>query len=157
MDLSNLLQMGASLIQNNSDEATTGLDVGDIAGALGGLFGGSGEEGGLDLGSIVGNLMSSGGESGGLMEVVSSWIGDGENLPIDADQITDLLGSDKVSAFAESLGIDFDSAKSALADALPQVVDQATPGEEGNDLLGSLLGSVGGVEGAMGMIGKLFG
>ena len=156
MDLGNLLQMGASLIQNNSDEATSGLDTDAITGALSGLLG-DGENGGLDLGSLVGNLMGSDGESGGLMETVSSWIGGGENLPIDADQITDLLGSDKISAFAEKLGIDFDSAKGALADALPQVVDQATSGEEGNDLLGGLLDKVGGAEGAMGMIGKMFG
>jgi uncharacterized protein YidB (DUF937 family) len=155
MDLSSLLQMGAELIQNNSDEATTGLDGGAIADALGGLFGGGDGEG-LDLSSIVGSLAGSDGESGGLMDVVSSWIGSGENLPIDADQITDLLGSDKISAFAEQLGIDFDSAKTALADALPEVVNQATPdGDEG--LLGNLLDQVGGVEGAMGMIGKMFG
>jgi uncharacterized protein YidB (DUF937 family) len=155
MDLSNLLQMGAELIQNNSDEATTGLDAGAIAGALGGLLGG-GESGGLDLGSIVGAVAGSAGESGGLMDVVSSWVGGGENLPIDADQVTDLLGSDKISAFAENLGIDFDSAKTALADALPEVVNQATPdGDDG--LLGNLLSQVGGAEGAMGMIGKMFG
>jgi uncharacterized protein YidB (DUF937 family) len=88
--------------------------------------------------------------------VVSSWIGSGDNLPIDADQITDLLGSDKISAFAAQLGIDFDSAKGALADALPEVVNQATPdGDDG--LLGNLLSQVGGAEGAMGMIGKMFG
>ena len=155
MDLGNLLQMGASLIQNNSDDATTGLDAGMIASALGGLLGGS-SDGGLDLGSIVGSLAGSAGGSGGLMDVVSSWIGSGDNLPIDADQITDLLGSDKISAFAENLGIDFDSAKTALADALPEVVNQATPdGDDG--LLGNLLSQVGGAEGAMGMIGKMFG
>jgi uncharacterized protein YidB (DUF937 family) len=155
MDLGNLLQLGASLIQNNSDEATTGLDAGLIASALGGLLGGN-SEGGLDLASIVGTLAGSGGGAGGLMEVVSSWIGSGDNLPIDADQITDLLGSDKISAFAENLGIDFDSAKTALADALPEVVNQATPdGDDG--LLGNLLSQVGGAEGAMGMIGKMFG
>jgi uncharacterized protein YidB (DUF937 family) len=155
MDLGNLLQMGASLIQNNSDDATTGLDAGMIASALGGLLGGS-SDGGLDLGSIVGSLAGSAGGSGGLMDVVSSWIGSGDNLPIDADQITDLLGNDKISAFAEQLGIDFDSAKGALADALPEVVNQATPdGDDG--LLGNLLSQVGGAEGAMGMIGKMFG
>jgi uncharacterized protein YidB (DUF937 family) len=154
MDLGNLLQMGASLIQNNSDDATTGLDAGMIASALGGLLGGS-SDGGLDLGSIVGSLAGSAGGSGGLMDVVSSWIGSGDNLPIDADQITDLLGNDKISAFAEQLGIDFDSAKGALADALPEVVNQATPdGDDG--LLGNLLSQVGGAEGAMGMIGKMF-
>jgi uncharacterized protein YidB (DUF937 family) len=155
MDLSNLLQMGAGLIQNNSDEATTGLDSGAIASALGGLFGSSDGEG-VDLGSLVGSLGGSDGESGGLMDVVSSWVGGGENLPIDADQVTDLLGSDKISAFAENLGIDFDSAKTALADALPEVVNQATPdGDEG--LLGNLMSQIGGTDGAMGMIGKMFG
>jgi uncharacterized protein YidB (DUF937 family) len=156
MDFGNLLQMGASLIQNNDDDATSGLDAGAITGALSGLLGGN-EEGGLDLGSLMGNLMGSDGESGGLMETVSSWVGNGENMPIDADQVTDLLGSDKISAFAENLGIDFESAKGALADALPAVVNEATPGDEGNDLLGGLLDKVGGTEGAMGMLGKLFG
>jgi len=154
MDLGNLLQMGASLIQNNSDEATTGLDTGAIASALGGLFGGD-SEGGLDLSSIAGNLV--GGESGSdLMATVSSWIGGGENSPIDPEQVGDLLGSDKISAFADSLGINVDSAKQALADALPEVVNQATPdGDEG--MLGNLLGSLGGAESAIGALGKMFG
>jgi len=155
MDLSNLLQMGASLIQGNSDEATSGLDTSVIADALGGLFGGGDSEGGLDLSSIVGNLVGGEGSSD-LMATVSSWIGGGENSPIDPDQIGDLLGSDKISAFADKLGIDFDSAKQALADALPDVVNEATPdGDEG--VLGNLLGSLGGAEGAIGALGKMFG
>ncbi len=156
MDFGNLLKMGADLIQNNSDEATTGLDTGAIGDALSGLFGqGDGE--GFDIGSLIANVTGSDGESGGLLETVTSWIGNGENLPIDADQITDLLGSDKIGEFADKLGIDFASAKQALADALPQVVDQATSEEDGGDLLSGLLDKVGGSEGAMGMIGKLFG
>jgi len=39
MDFGDLLKMGADLIQNNSDEATTGLDTGAIGDALSGLFG----------------------------------------------------------------------------------------------------------------------
>ena len=154
MDLGNLLQMGAGLIQGNSDEATSGLDTSTITDALGGLLGG-GSDGGLDLGSIVANLTGS--ENGGsLMETVSSWIGSGENAAIDPSQVEDLIGGDKISEFADKLGINFDSAKQALADALPEVVNQATPdGDEG--LLGNLLSQVGGAEGAMGMIGKMFG
>ncbi len=156
MDLSNLLQMGASLIQGNSDEATSGLDTSTITDALGGLFGGGDDsEGGFDLSSLVGNL--TGGEgSGDLMATVSSWVGGGENSPIDADQVSALLGEEKIGAFADKLGIDFDSAKQALADALPDVVNEATPdGDEG--MLGNLLGSLGGAEGAMGALGKMFG
>jgi len=155
MELNDLLRMGASMIQNNSDEATTGLDLESITGALGGLLGGGDSEGGLDLSSIVGKLAGSAGESGGLMEVVGSWLGSGENAAIDPEQIGDLLGSDKISEFADSLGISLDSAKQALADSLPGVIDQATP--EGDDMLGGLLASVGGVDGAIGMVGKLFG
>ena len=154
MDLGNLLQMGASLIQGNSDEATSGLDTSAITDALGGLFGGN-SEGGLDLSSIVANLTGSE-NSGSLMETVSSWIGSGENAAIDPSQIEDLVGGDKISEFADKLGINFDSAKQALADALPEVVNQATPdGDEG--LLGNLLSQVGGAEGALGALGKMFG
>ena len=155
MDFGQLLNIGASLIQNNSDEATTGLDAGAIAAALGGLLGG-GAEGGLDLGGILGKLAGSAGESGGLMDVVSSWIGTGDNAPIDPDQVSDLLSEEKISAFAEQLGISTESARQALADALPEVVNQATPEGDGGMLEG-LLASVGGAEGAMGMVGKLFG
>ena len=142
-----LLKVGGSLIQGNSDDATTGLDVGDIAGALGGLLGNS--EGGLDLGSLVSGLSGN-----GLGEIVGSWLGNGKNAAISPDQVTDLLGSDKISEFASNLGISVDSAKGALADALPQVVDQATTGE--NSMVDDLLAQVGGASGAMDMLGKMF-
>ena len=142
-----LLKVGGSLIQGNSDDATTGLDVGDIAGALGGLLGNS--EGGLDLGSLVSGLSEN-----GLGEIVGSWLGNGENAAISVDQVTDLLGSDKISEFASNLGLSVDSAKNALADALPQVVDQATSGE--NSMVDDLLAQVGGASGAMDMLGKMF-
>ena len=155
MDLNELLQMGASLIQNNSDEATTGLDTSSITEALSGLLGGDESEGGLDLSAIMGNLMGSE-NAGGLMETVQSWIGGGENASIDPEQIGELLGGEKISAFADKLGIDVESAKQALADALPEVVNQATPEGDGG-MLDGLLASVGGAEGAIGMVGKLFG
>ncbi|HHD80610.1 MAG TPA: DUF937 domain-containing protein [Campylobacterales bacterium] len=147
MDLMDLLKVGGSLIQSNSDDATTGLDVGDIANALGGLIGNN--EGGLDLGSLVGGLSQN-----GLGEIVGSWLGSGENAAISPDQVTDLLGSDKISEFASNLGLSVDSAKGALADALPQVVDQATSGE--NSMIDDMLAQVGGAGGAMDMLGKMF-
>jgi len=147
MDLMDLLKTGASLIQGNSDDATTGLDLGDISGALGGLL--SNSEGGLDLGSLVGGL----GENG-LGEIVGSWLGGGENSPISMDQVTDLLGADKISEFASSLGLSEESAKGALADALPQVVDQATTGE--GSMIEDMLAQVGGGGSAMDMLGKMF-
>ena len=146
MDLSTILNMGASLIQNNSDDATTGLDINAISSALGNLIGG---ENGIDLSNIVSKLSEN-----GLGDIVASWLGNGENLPISAESITDLLGAEKVSEFAQNLGISEESAQNAIADALPNLVDQATSGE--NSLVDDLLSQVGGVSGAMDMIGKMF-
>ena len=147
MELTDLLQMGASLIQGNSDDATTGLDSNDIGNALSNLIGNS--EGGLDLGALVGGLSQN-----GLGEIAGSWLGNGENASISMDQITDLLGSDKISEFASQLGLSEESAKGALSDALPQVVDQATSGE--NSMVDQMLAQVGGASGAMDMLGKMF-
>jgi len=146
MDLSTILNMGASLIQNNSDDATTGLDSDAISGALGNLIGG---ENGIDLSNIMSGLSEN-----GLGNIVASWLGNGENLPISAESITDLLGADKVSEFAQNLGISEESAQGAIADALPDLVDQATSGE--NSLVDDLLSQIGGASGAMDMIGKMF-
>ena len=144
-----LLKMGASMIQSNSDDATTGIDTDKITGALSSIFGGNGEEGGLDLSSIVSNL-----SNGNLGETISSWIGNGENAPIDAEQVTELLGSDKVEEFANELGVNVDSAKQALSDVLPNLVDKVT--SEDSNLAGDLLSKVGGLDGVMDMASKFF-
>jgi uncharacterized protein YidB (DUF937 family) len=147
MDISDLLQIGAKMIQNNDDDSTTGLDIGDIASALGSILGGNDQEGGLDLGSIVSAFAQ-----GGLSDVVSSWLGDGENAPIDPDTISNVLGDEKISEFAEKLGISPESASKALADVLPAIVDKAS--SEDSNIVGDLLDKVGGVSGAMDILGK---
>jgi len=148
MDLNELFRMGAELIQNNSDDATTGLDMDAIGDALSGILGG--EDGSLDLSSLATKL-----SDGNFGEMISSWFGNGENISIDMDQVSELLGSEKVESFAQSLGISFESAQQALADALPQVVDRATSGE--GSIVDTMLEQVGGTKGAMDMFGKMFG
>jgi uncharacterized protein YidB (DUF937 family) len=147
MDLMDLLKVGASLIQGNSDDATTGLDTDDIANALNALVGNG--AGGLNLGALVGGLSQN-----GLGEIVGSWLGNGENKSISSDQLTVLLGSDKISEFASQLGLSEESAKGALVDSLPQVVDQATSGE--GTIMDEMLAQVGGPQGAMDMLSKMF-
>ena len=136
MDLMEILQRGSELIQNNSDDATTGLDIGDIGNALGSLLGN--KEGGLDLSALIGSLSDS-----GLGDIVGSWLGSGENASISIDQITELIGSDKISEFASQLGISEESAAGALADALPEVVDEATNAD--SSIAEDLLSKVGGI------------
>jgi len=147
MNLSDLLSMGAGLIQNNSDEATSSLGTGDIQDALGNLLGDN--RGGLDLGSLVSGLGGS-----GLGDIVNSWFGSGENSSISIEQVTALLGSDKIATFASSLGLSTESASSALAEVVPTIVDKSTS-EEGS-IIDEMLGQVGGASGAMDMLGKMF-
>ncbi len=63
----------------------------------------------------------------GMGGVVSSWVGNGQNLPISADQIHQVLGSDQVKALAAKAGISPDTAASTLAQLLPGIVDKLTP------------------------------
>jgi uncharacterized protein YidB (DUF937 family) len=63
----------------------------------------------------------------GLGDLISSWVGNGENLPVSPEQIREVLGSDQVQQVAEKLGISHDEASSALAEMLPQIVDKLSP------------------------------
>src|SRR5271155_5246107 len=63
----------------------------------------------------------------GMGGVVSSWVGSGQNSPISAEQIQQVLGSDQVKALAAKAGISPDAAGSAIAQLLPGIVDKLTP------------------------------
>ncbi len=63
----------------------------------------------------------------GLGEIASSWLGTGQNLPISADQIQHVLGSDVVKQLAAKAGISPDMAGSSLAQMLPSLIDKLTP------------------------------
>ncbi len=62
-------------------------------------------------------------QSKGLGDIASSWVGRGENLPISADQLQGVLGSDMVAGLAAKFGVSQDQ----IAQMLPQVVDKLTP------------------------------
>lgn len=147
MELMELLKVAASMIQSSGDEATTELEVEDIAKALNTLVGNG--QGGLDLVKFVGGLSQN-----GLGEIVGSWLDNGENRPISMEQITTLLGSNNIDAFASELGISQESAAGALADVIPQVVDLATRGEA--TVMDEMLSNTGGPDGAMEMLSKMF-
>jgi len=64
----------------------------------------------------------------GLGGPVNSWTGTGENQPATAEQIQQVLGSEKVQAFAQKMGVTPEAAGSTLAQLLPTVIDKLTPG-----------------------------
>jgi uncharacterized protein YidB (DUF937 family) len=63
----------------------------------------------------------------GLGGLVSSWVGTGQNLPISAEQIQHVLGSEQVKELAAKAGISPETASSHLAQLLPTLVDKLTP------------------------------
>lgn len=74
----------------------------------------------------------------GLGDVVSSWVGSGQNMPITSDQITHVLGSDAVKNLAAKAGISTDQAGSQLAALLPGLIDKLTPNGHTGDAGGLL-------------------
>ena len=90
------------------------------------------------LPAVLGQLMGSGGQGGlsaivakleqaGFGDQVKSWIGTGQNLPITADQLKQVLGSDTVRELAAKYNIPIDQVAEVLAHQLPLAVDQASP------------------------------
>ncbi|RQR28458.1 MULTISPECIES: YidB family protein [unclassified Burkholderia] len=69
-------------------------------------------------------------KAGGAGDIIGSWVGNGENQPISADTLQNVLGSDVVGALASKVGIDPSQASSILAQVLPHVVNGATPNGE---------------------------
>ena len=63
-------------------------------------------------------------QEGGLGEQVSSWLGDGQNLPVSADQLQSVLGDEHVQRIAEHLGLPADQLLQGLAEHLPGLVAQ---------------------------------
>jgi uncharacterized protein YidB (DUF937 family) len=81
---------------------------------------GSGNQGGLS--AIVAKL-----QQAGLGDQVKSWIGTGQNLPITAEQLQQVLGSDTVKQLAARFNIPVDQISKVLAQVLPKAVDSASP------------------------------
>ncbi len=81
---------------------------------------GSGGQGGLN--AIVAKL-----QQAGLGDEVRSWLGNGQNLPITAEQLQQVLGSDTVRQLAARYNIPVDQISQILAQQLPNAVDQASP------------------------------
>lgn len=81
---------------------------------------GTGSQGGLN--AIVAKL-----EQAGLGDQVKSWIGAGQNLPITADQVRQVLGNETVKQLAARYNIPVDQIAEVLAHQLPLAVDHASP------------------------------
>lgn len=66
-------------------------------------------------------------KASGLTEQVESWISQGENLSVSAEQILQVLGSQTIANIAARLSMDADDISSKIAEYLPQLIDKMTP------------------------------
>lgn len=121
MDFMDILKQASSMIEQDDDRETTGLDVGDITNALSSILG-SNNSSSMDLGSIVSNLQS----DSPVTNIIKSWIGDGDNESIDESSLLEMFGESKINEFATTLGIGKSSAIGALATAVPEIIDSVT-------------------------------
>lgn len=137
---------------------------GGLGGLLGGLLGGNNQAGAGGLAAlipVVAGMLANNGQNGGLAgltekfnqaglgDVIGSWVGSGQNAPINADQLSQVLGSDAIGDIASKLGMDSNQAGGLLAQVLPSIVDQLTPSGQ------APAGGLGGAEDLMGMLGKM--
>ncbi|MDG2961048.1 YidB family protein [Bisgaard Taxon 10/6] len=141
-----------------------------LSNALGGSANGGAQSGSV-ITDVLGSLLKNQGgmegifnqlQKGGLDDLLNSWIGTGQNKPMNADQVNDVFGDETLSDVAQQAGVEKAQAQDILSQALPQIIDMLTPnGREGgvqpevitqrveqaqqegfglDDLLGGLLG-----------------
>jgi uncharacterized protein YidB (DUF937 family) len=80
-------------------------------------------------------------------DVISSWIGTGQNQDISPDQLGNVLGGDLLGQLTRQTGMGQGDLLGQLSQLLPQMVDQATPEgrvpEGGLGDIGAILGRFG--------------
>lgn len=94
---------------------------------------------GVDLFAVASQVFTNAGglnglvvqlQNAGLGEQVASWIGTGENLPVTAEQIREVLSSEQLQTMAKTFGVDLAQIPDLLSTYLPKAVDTVTPNGE---------------------------
>lgn len=135
-----IMELGASLL---SQKLGIDLDTDSIASALSSLL--SGADGQMDLAGLVSSMTA----NADLGSLVGSWLGDGANEMLSAENVAGFFGSEKLAAFASQLGVDDATAADGLATVLPEMIDKASSD-------GSLLDLAGGAGGLLSAASSFF-
>ena len=133
--------LGAMLGQLTGGQG--GLDMGKLAALAGPVLAAIQQSGGLD--KILGQL-----QSGGLGDIVNSWVGTGANQAVDPSALGNAFGADQIANIANQSGVSVDEVQQGLSNLLPGLVDKISPNGQLpdasslNDILGQLGGLLGG-------------
>ena len=66
-------------------------------------------------------------QQGGLGNIMSSWLSNGQNLPISASQLQNVLHWDALQQVAQQHGMDASQLTGMMSALLPHLVDKLTP------------------------------
>ncbi len=116
MDLMNIL--GGVLGAQEAPDASAGQQ-GKLAAAIMELLK-SGQIGGLQ--GLIDLFQQK-----GLADVMESWVGMGQNKPVNEGQLKSVLGGDLLTQLAQKTGLPLDSIAPALSSVLPGIIDKLTP------------------------------
>ena len=100
-----------------------------LGGALGSALGGGAQGGALGgaQGGGLGALLERF-QANGMGDIADSWVSNGQNQPLSADQFSQVLGPQQMSDLASKFGLSTGDLSAQMSQALPQAVDQLTPG-----------------------------
>jgi uncharacterized protein YidB (DUF937 family) len=137
--------LGGGQQQQGGAGALINIVAGMLANSHGGAAAGGSAAGGLGgLGGLAEQF-----QKGGLGDVMNSWIGKGENLPISPDQLGNVLGGDLLGKLTQQTGMGQGDLLGQLSQLLPHAVNHVTPDGQipsgGLGDLGSILGKLGGL------------
>ena len=114
---------------------------------LGSLAGGNQQQTGNLLAAAMSMLQQNGGLGGvldmlrtsGLGAQADSWVGTGANMAVSGDQLHQVFGGSALGNIASQLGMPQGQANSAMAQILPELINQLTPNGQLPDNAGDLL------------------
>ncbi|TPL11015.1 MULTISPECIES: YidB family protein [unclassified Mesorhizobium] len=105
---------GRSAEQPEQPQAPVPAEPGETTAGDGGLLGG--------LGGLLDKLKNSGHGN-----VADSWVGTGQNQPINANDLGNAIGPQVIHEIAQRTGLDEQELLKQLSAALPGIVDKLTP------------------------------
>jgi uncharacterized protein YidB (DUF937 family) len=134
--------MGSAVGSNGAQSSANPL--GSVLASLGG---GNQQQTGNLLTAAMSMLQQNGGLGGvldtlrksGLGAQADSWVGTGANMPVSADQLQQAFGGPAIGNVASQLGLSHGDASSAMAQILPELVNQLTPNGQMPDDSGDLI------------------
>lgn len=109
-----MIALAALLASGALHKSSPSMPAGNAAPSDGGLLGG--------LGGLLEKFQQS-----GQGDIIKSWIGSGQNLPINASQLATALGPTVIKMLAAKTGMSEQELTAQLSQVLPGIVDKLTP------------------------------